>query len=368
MVVTVASSTNAAHVTAAYMRIASLAIALYDYLETQPTAWRFYREHWQNRCFSISVVLFFGIRFVSICTLVLSSVGFFYDRFTEETCLRFYMLPPIFKVLQAMVSQAILGVRAFNLSRRSKRVGWVLLTIYFIAAVLQWVTTLYQRVPLVDSELGNCRAFNEGKELGAWIFYAIAMIYDIGITAMSIYYLLRYKLVMKNTMMAKVTRMMMYDGLGYLLVLTGINTLNLLLYKTASEIQTAGSSLAYCVAWIMSQRLLIHLYDASRERQAGSYDEAVTISQNVGTAREVSRVIRTHLDSKHGLPLDFSRAAYEIDPNLQNRQVTFPDDVGVQVRVERTVRRDRRALDRYELEDYSRRSRNQIASRVSVGS
>ncbi|KAG2015848.1 hypothetical protein CC2G_009077 [Coprinopsis cinerea AmutBmut pab1-1] len=319
------------------------------------------------------MVLFASIRFISVCTLVLSNVGFFYTRFTLESCGRFYLLPPIFKVLQAMVSQAILGVRAFNLSRRSKRIGWLLLTIYFCAAVLQWITTLYQRVPKLDKDPpatnGNCRAFNEGRQLGAWIFYAIAMIYDVAITGMSIYYLLRYKLVMKNTVMSKVTRMMMYDGLGYLLVLTGVNILNLLLYKTASEIQTAASSLGYCVAWIMSQRLLIHLYDASRERDEGSYNEAVTISQNVGTAREVSRVVRSRLDSKHGVPFDFTRSTVQVDPNAPNHhQVTFPDDVGVQVRVERTVRRDRFAhrYAGYELEDYSRRSRNEVRSRVEV--
>ncbi|KAF9047365.1 hypothetical protein BJ165DRAFT_1465627 [Panaeolus papilionaceus] len=44
-----------------------------------------------------------------------------------------------------MVSQAILGVRAFNLSRRSKYVGWCTLALYFTATILQWVTTLYGR-------------------------------------------------------------------------------------------------------------------------------------------------------------------------------------------------------------------------------
>ncbi|KAF5325757.1 hypothetical protein D9611_000076 [Ephemerocybe angulata] len=368
-----AANSDSAFLVAAYMRISSLAIALYDYLETAPTAYKFYKEHWEHRRFSISVLLFILIRFISILTLTISNAGFFYSKFTIETCGRFYLLPPIFKVLQAMVSQAILGVRAFNLSRRSKRVGWVLLGVYFAATVLQWVTTLYQRSPLLDrlphvSALKVVLSFLlissiNGRE-SAWIFYAISMIYDIGITAISIFYLLKFKLVMKNTVMAKVTRMMMYDGLGYLLVLTGTNVLNLVLYKATSEVQTAGSSLGYCVSWIMSQRLLVHLYDASRERQEGSYAEAVTLSQNIGTARDVSRVVRAQFDRKHGVPFDYSRPTFEVEPsNPATQQVVFPEDVGVQVRVERTVRRNRHNRG-YELEDYtSRRSRNEISSR-----
>ncbi|TEB37477.1 hypothetical protein FA13DRAFT_910343 [Coprinellus micaceus] len=224
-------ATQAPFLVAAYLRVASLAIAGYDYLESAPTAYRFYKEHWEHRRFSISVLLFIAIRTVSIFTLTISSVGFFYEGFTEVTCGRFYLLPPIFKVLQAMVSQAILGVRAFNLSKRSKRVGYLLLAVYFAAAVLQWVTTLHHRTPrLQPGPRGNssCRAVNDpatGK-LAAWIFYAIAMIYDVGITATSIFYLLKYKRSMKKgsgTVMARVTRMMMYDGLGYLLVLTGLH-------------------------------------------------------------------------------------------------------------------------------------------------
>ena len=49
--------------------------------------------------------------------------------------------------------------------------------------------------------LCSCRAFNKATHLGAWIFYAISIIYDVGITVLSIFYLLKYKLVMKNTML-----------------------------------------------------------------------------------------------------------------------------------------------------------------------
>ena len=118
-----------------------------------------------------------------------------------------------------------------------------------------------------------------------------------------------------------------------------------------------------------SQLIVLGSVDASREREEdGSYDEAVTISQHIGTARDVSRVIREHLDSKRGVPLDFSRPVGETGGNNgPHHRVTFPD---VEVHVERTIKNHRaRGYAGYELEDYSRRSRNpnQVTSTVSAG-
>ncbi|KAF9528512.1 hypothetical protein CPB83DRAFT_766639 [Crepidotus variabilis] len=177
---------------AAYIRIAAISVATYDFLITQPTAWRFYREHWQTRRLNISIVLFVAIRYTSICVLTLSTVGFFYEKFTPTSCFHFHLIPPIFKVIQAMVSQAILGIRVFNLSRRSKRVGYFLLATYCIACSLQWVTTIYGRKRY-------CKAADDSHRLGAYIFYVIAIGYDVLTTALSMWFLQRYKNHFKNT-------------------------------------------------------------------------------------------------------------------------------------------------------------------------
>jgi hypothetical protein len=342
---------------AAYMRVTSLAIAAYDYLETQPTAWRFYKEHWESRRLTISVILFFLLRFISIVTLTISNVGFFYGNFTQTTCGHFFLFPPAFKVVQAMVTQAILGIRAFNLSRRSKAIGWFLLSVYCVACILQWVVTLYQRIPVLGNVHDNCRAVGQTQTLGAYIFYAIAMIYDVTTTSISIWYLLKYKLAASNSVMTKLSRMMLYDGLGYFIVLTGINIFNLILFKTSQDIQTAASSLGYCVSWIMSQRLLIHLYDASRERREEDLDGAeITITKNIGTARDISRVVRTQFDHKSDTPFELARRPHTESGTEEGE---YPDDIGVQVRIERTVRLNHYART-YELEDYTRSRRSQI--------
>jgi hypothetical protein len=60
---------------------------------------------------------------------------------------------------------------------------------------------------------------------------------------------------------------MIYDGLGYFVVLTVANTINAVLYRSQNSIlQVAGAPLSGLVTWIMSQRILIHLQDASEKQ------------------------------------------------------------------------------------------------------
>ncbi|KAF8893923.1 hypothetical protein BD779DRAFT_961829 [Infundibulicybe gibba] len=224
----------------AYLRVASLAVSLYDYLENAPAAWRFYKDQFRSRRLTHSSVLFVLLRFTSIAVLVLSNVGFFYGGFTAASCQLFFLLPPSFKVIQGMVSQAILGIRAFNLSRRSRKIGWVLIVLYFTSCVLQWVTTLSQRSAVRDEIYVTAVHSTKSNQLGAWIYYAIAIIYDLSITAISVIFLLKYQLTPTSSVVSQVTKMMLYDGLGYFFVLTAVNILNLIMYRTSHDVQNAA--------------------------------------------------------------------------------------------------------------------------------
>ncbi|KAH8993126.1 hypothetical protein EDB92DRAFT_435949 [Lactarius akahatsu] len=96
------------------LRIVSVTIAAYDYLATLPAEYRFYQS--SNRR-SSGLVLFVLIRYTSVIVLVVSNVGFFYHGFTPNTCGHFHLAVPALKVVQTMVSQAILAIRAYNISQ-----------------------------------------------------------------------------------------------------------------------------------------------------------------------------------------------------------------------------------------------------------
>ncbi|KAI0262238.1 hypothetical protein BC834DRAFT_829253 [Gloeopeniophorella convolvens] len=186
--------------TANNLRIASLAIATYDYLWTLPAEYRFYRT-WYRGNFRLSLVLFVLIRYSSITVLTLSNVGFFSTGFTAASCNRYYMLPPIFKVPQTMTSQAILGIRAYSISGRNRYPAAVLLSGYVVASTLQWFTNLYHRRVISEIEkdpmtvLSSCTgaSTNPRAFISVWLFYLVAMLYDLLTLAISMGYLLKYR-------------------------------------------------------------------------------------------------------------------------------------------------------------------------------
>ncbi|KAG6812542.1 hypothetical protein H0H92_002311 [Tricholoma furcatifolium] len=203
----------------------------------------------------------------------------------------------------------------------------------------------------------HCRAYNPAIRLGAYVYYAVAVIYDFAITSTSIFYLFKYKFTSSTSLreltlssrMSKVTRMMLYDGIGYFVALAAVNLLNLMLYKNAQDVQTAAASLGYSVSWIMSQRLLLHLYDASCKRRDESHGGVITVSRPLESSRQVSYALRTQFEQKSTGTFELSVPDFadEEDPR------DIPDEIEVQVRVEHSVKLDRR-LGTFELENYSR--------------
>jgi len=197
------------------------------------------------------------------------------------------------------------------------------------------------------------------------VHYAVAIVYDFVITVICISFLLKLK-TSKGSMMSRVTRMMLVDGVWYFIGLALVNLLNLGFYHGASrlEVQTAAASLGYCVTWIMSQRLLIHLHEVSVERRNESIDAAVTITQHLTSARDVSRAVRSQFDSKKsGRGFDLTVPDFDLE-SLPCAGPAPPEDgdAEVHVRIERTVRMER--VPRvYELEDYSRTARSTVTSR-----
>lgn len=285
-----------------YLRIASISIAFYDYIITLPAEWRFYRSQSSIFRLRLACILFILIRYGSIMVMILSNYGVFSTSFTQETCKHYYMVAPVFKVIQTMISQVILGVRTFNIARRDRRIGITLVVLYFVSVSLEWFTNMFDRIPVVVS--GNCTPGNSGKILSAWFYYTVAMSYDLAVLTISTVYLLRYHPL--SSRLEWLVRVLIYDGIGYFVVLTGSNILNIILYHTSDiKTQAAGASIGFVVIWIMSQRILIHLRELSEaETRRLDHLAAVRSPQN---ARDMVPAIRSpltaksHIDPEYGL-------------------------------------------------------------------
>ncbi|KAH9003855.1 hypothetical protein EDB86DRAFT_2890444 [Lactarius hatsudake] len=128
------------------LRIASLTMAAYDYLITLPAEYRLYKS--SNRR-SLGFVLFVLIRYTSIIVLVVSNVGFFYHGFTPKACEHYHLAAPALKVVQMMVSQAILAIRTYGISQGNLWVARTLLSTYILGAAFQWFSSLNARIPVM---------------------------------------------------------------------------------------------------------------------------------------------------------------------------------------------------------------------------
>jgi hypothetical protein len=124
------------------LRIASLSIAAYDYFLTLPSEVRLYKTTSRR---SLGFILFVLIRYSSMIVMVTSNTGFFYHHFSPKTCAHYCYVAPVFKVIQLMVSQAILGIRTYNIAQRNIWIGRIIGSAYFIATAFQWFTALYNR-------------------------------------------------------------------------------------------------------------------------------------------------------------------------------------------------------------------------------
>jgi len=245
------------------LRIASMTLVGYDYLITLPAELRLYKTASRR---SLGFILFVLIRYLSIILFVVSNTSFYYHHFTPKTCSHYFYLAPVFKVLQVMVSQAILAVRTFNIAHRNVWVGRALILAYIVALVFQWISTLHSRAPTQKN--GNCmvKLTNPHFAIPGWCFYFTAMLFDFSALSVSTYYLLKAK-AKTSSAFSKVVNILLYDGLGYFVVLAAVNIMNTVLFHQKNQvIQTSGSSLGYAVTAIMSQRILIHVREA-RARQ-----------------------------------------------------------------------------------------------------
>ncbi|KAF9231396.1 hypothetical protein BU15DRAFT_68363 [Melanogaster broomeanus] len=273
-------SMNTYTVPAAYIRIGSTSIAAYELVV------EFYETEWKSGRVSVSLCLFVLIRVTSIALLIISNIGFFYDRFSYESCHTFYLIAPILKALQITVSQCIMGVRTYNISGRSRGIGSFLLVFYVISCgvrllndlivcpfltkpkQLQWYANIYKRTPSFDPAVGDCLGkLLSGNRIGSWFYYVVAIVYDVTTTSISIYYLLNRLVLFDphgaerqaffhrifrfiDSRLRRLFNSMLYDGMGYFVMLTG------------EPVQTAAVTIGYVMTWLMSQKLIINQYKA----------------------------------------------------------------------------------------------------------
>jgi len=123
----------------------------------------------------------------------------------------------------------------------------------------------------------------------------------------------------------------MYDGLGYFVALTAVNMMNVFLYRGAPHsIQSSGASLGYAVIWIMSQRILIHLREASVQRAPVAPSQL----QTTNTATMAPSGGRFDEDTK---PYGTDTTDRNLTADLRGSSDHLPSEFDVEVRIDRSL-------------------------------
>ncbi|KAG2109562.1 uncharacterized protein F5147DRAFT_145101 [Suillus discolor] len=319
-----------------YLRVASISVAFYDYVLTLPAEWRFYRSQSSIFHISLACTLFILIRYISIMAIVISNYGFFSTAYTLQTCQQYYLVAPAFKAIQTMISQAILGVRAFNIARRDRRIGIVLLLLYLLSVSAEWFSDMFHRTPVVDD--GNCTSGDAGKVLSTWFYYLAVLVYDIVIVTISTMHLLRYNPL--SSRVEQLIRVLIYDGIGYFIVLSAANVLNLILYHTTNiDTQSAGASIGYALTWIMSQRILINI----REPHTQHLENVIVARPTLTAQKKVMSGLRSQFESKsHSKGSNGSKNPVDAELRAKSPRNSNDMELGIRVRVERSVMVDYR--------------------------
>ncbi|KAG1908425.1 uncharacterized protein F5891DRAFT_992949 [Suillus fuscotomentosus] len=317
-----------------YLRVASISVAFYDYVLTLPAEWRFYRSQSSIFHISLACTLFILIRYISIMAIVISNYGFFSTTYTLQTCQQYYLVAPAFKAMQTMISQAILGVRAFNIARRDRRIGIVLLLLYLLSVSAEWFSDMFHRTLWAVQIFVNhsCTSGDAGKVLSTWFYYLAVLVYDIVIVTISTMHLLRYNPL--SSRVEQLIRVLIYDGIGYLIVLSAANVLNLILYHTTNiDTQVLG----YALTWIMSQRILINIR-GMLEPHVQHLENVIVARPTLTATKKVMSGLRSQFESKsHSKGSNGSKNPVDTELRAKSPRNSNDMELGIRVRVERSV-------------------------------
>ncbi|KAJ6493203.1 hypothetical protein C8R45DRAFT_1095717 [Mycena sanguinolenta] len=255
---------------AAYLRASAYAIAAFDYLQTVPAEYRLYTKQKGPLKLSVACILLILVRYLGLTTLIISNTGFFYHGFTPVTCGHYFWLVPVFKLLLYLVSQAILAIRTYAVSRRSPVVLWGLVILELARTRRDFLETY------------PCTSGNPPGVHIAGFFYVACLVFDVGAMAATSAYLWKFSNVRSS--MSQLAQMMLRDGLMYFIALSGMNVTNIIFFQSANTaLQSSAVSLGIAMTMIFSSRFILNLSEHIRDGLSGDRSHTSRTPHNHAT-------------------------------------------------------------------------------------
>ncbi|KAG8742214.1 hypothetical protein FRC10_001793 [Ceratobasidium sp. 414] len=299
LLVAAATTSSPSSQTSAYMRVAAMTLAAYDWFITLKPEIRLY----QRQSLSKGVVLFAAIRYVSIAAIVTSNVGFFGTGFTAAACHHYHLVAPLLKMFATLISQLIISIRTYAISRKSQWVLWTLTGLFCLSCVPEGLGNVWQRKAVQNSTVrlhhvlphlrdsdapvspvkvswdifsftlaflrtftDSCTSGNLPEHKIAWVHYLAAVVFDTVAMGIATFYLYSPT----KTTITGLAKVMLEEGLLYFIFLTVANVVNLCMFLTADiATQSCAAVFGQAVTMIMSQRIILNLQEWTSEPSQG---------------------------------------------------------------------------------------------------
>ncbi|KAF8707610.1 hypothetical protein RHS03_04030, partial [Rhizoctonia solani] len=238
------------------LRVATFSIALFDVIQTIPGEIQLYRKQFKNGRMSFVCFLFIVVRYVSIAALVLNGVGYYGTTFTYEACVKFRLAPPVTKMVAGIACQAIILLRTWAISRKSRGVLIILGVLFVLGLPFLILGNVYRRDAYVEPGTGSCIAKQLGSLNTAPMYYGAMSAFDVVACAIATYYLLD----LDAKSMSGFTRKVLKHGLIYTFGTTFSNIIVLMAvchvkYSTGGEKKLTSN--VQQITMIMAQHLVL---------------------------------------------------------------------------------------------------------------
>ncbi|KAJ7021875.1 hypothetical protein C8F04DRAFT_1195016 [Mycena alexandri] len=167
---------------------------------------------------------------------------------------------PDMTVFLYLASQTILAIRTYAVSRRSPTILRVLITLFLLCALGEFISTFWKRV--------HSASPYQGKGFVGVTDSSFTRVFDVVALTITGVYLWKFSNASRAS--SRLARMILEDGIMYFIALTAMNIVNLVFLQSRdTTLQSSASSLGFATTMIFSSRFILNLSERSRDGISG---------------------------------------------------------------------------------------------------
>ncbi|KAL1748249.1 hypothetical protein HDZ31DRAFT_60444 [Schizophyllum fasciatum] len=254
-----------------FMRIAALAIFVYDWALTLPSEIRMYRRQRSIVRMSTACIMLILVRYLGLIALVTNFIGFFAHFFVElpknapyDACRSYFRVMPIMQCFASWASHAVFVVRTVAICdlKRPATIGLSVLAV--VVSGVEIFAQLYSFYKFDVGSSGNCLLQYSDDHNLSYLYYLASTIFDVVVVVLT-YRGLAVKHFSRNQSndgsAPAFNDVLWNSSILYFFVTTFFNILNLVFYAYyGNSNATVLGAMGIAFTSMMSARVILDLH------------------------------------------------------------------------------------------------------------